>query len=183
MQNNIIWEGLNDESIENCNVLTNDDGYEVNSTISVCLEDNICNIEYHLKTNKNWESQYCKITNCYGIENKTLELQRLPGNKWMINGSEEAEYNGFDGLDISVTPFTNTLIVNRRQLREEESINMRIIYIDPLKMQCEPIAVRYTKLSESEFEYENLTSGFNVVLDVDDDGLVINYPRLFKMLQ
>lgn len=23
MQNNIIWEGINDESLENCNVLTN----------------------------------------------------------------------------------------------------------------------------------------------------------------
>lgn len=45
MQNNIIWEGINDESLENCNVLTNNNGYQANSTVPVVEEENADNIE------------------------------------------------------------------------------------------------------------------------------------------
>lgn len=182
MQNNIIWEGLNDDSLENCNVLTNKDGIEANSTVSLLEGDYVCNIEYFVKTNRHWESQYCRITNCHEEGNQTVELQRLPGDKWMINGAEDPAYEGFDGIDISITPFTNTFIINRKQLNEEESIQMRIIYIEPLKMELQPIDVIYTKLTEREFEYQNLTTGYNVVLDVDEEGLVTCYPGYFKML-
>lgn len=137
MQNNIIWEGLNNESIENCNVLTNDNGYEAGSIISMCQNDEIYTINYQLQINKYWESQYCKITRCNG-ENKALELRRLPGNHWLINGSEDSRFTGFDGLDIAITPFTNTLVINRRQMHEEESLQLRIIYIEPVEMVCQP---------------------------------------------
>jgi len=40
MQNNIIWEGINDESLENCNVLTNNNGCQANSTVPVAEEEN-----------------------------------------------------------------------------------------------------------------------------------------------
>ena len=182
MQNNIIWEGINDESVENCNVLTNEDGMEANATVSLLQDDYVCNIEYFVKINRQWESRYLKIVNCHEEGNKELELQRLPGNKWMVNGKEDAAYEGFDGIYISVTPFTNTFIINRKKLQEEESIKMRIIYIEPLEMRTEPIEVVYTKLTEREFEYQNLTTGYNVVLDVDENGLVTNYPGYFKML-
>ncbi len=45
MQNNIIWEGINDESLENCNVLTNNNGCQANSTVPVAEEENADNIE------------------------------------------------------------------------------------------------------------------------------------------
>ena len=182
MQNNIIWEGIHDESLENCNVLTNERGYETTSLVSLVEEDYVCNIEYHLTMNKKWESQTCKITNCHEEGNKTLELERLADNKWLINGKEAGEFDGFHGIDISITPFTNTLIINRKQLKEEESINLNIIYIEPLKMVYSPIEVVYTKLTDREFEYQNLTTGYNVVLDVNENGLVTNYPGYFKML-
>lgn len=182
MQNNIIWEGINDETLENCNVLTNNGGYEATSTVSMVEEYYVCNIEYELKTNEHWESQHCKITNCHEEGHKTLELQRLSGDKWVINGKEDPNFEGFNGIDISITPFTNTLIINRRQLREKESIQMKIIYIEPLKMVCSPIEVIYTKLSDKQFEYQNLTTGYNVVLDVDDEGFVTCYPGYFRML-
>lgn len=183
MQNNIIWEGLNDESIENCNVLTNTDGLESESIVSVSTDEYICNIEYSLIINQRWESQYCRIRNCLEEGDKCLELKRLSGNKWLINGEEDTRFDGFDGIDISVTPFTNTLIINRRQLQEEESIKMRIIYIEPIEMVCQPIEVLYTKLSSKEYEYHNLTTGYHVVLDVNEGGFVTYYPGFFKMLQ
>lgn len=182
MQNNIIWEGHNYNSVENCNILTNDNGYEAAATISVCLDDCVCNVEYIIRINQNWESEYCKITNRIEGGAKTLELQRNSGDKWLVNGVLEKKFEGYDGIDISITPFANTLAINRKKLQEEESIEMRIIYIDVIKMKCEPIAVRYTRLSESEVEYENLTNEYNVVLDVDENGFIKNYPGFFKQL-
>lgn len=183
MQNNIIWEGYNSESLENCNVLTKDDGVQVNSTISLSLKDKICDVEYFIQADKNWRSQYCKILNY--DENrtvKTLELERMKNNRWKINGEHNPAFDGFDAIDVSVTPFTNSLIINRKSMEQEESFELKMIYIDALKLACQPIDVRYTKLSDREYEYENRTTGYNVVLDVDENGFVDNYPRMFKKI-
>lgn len=182
MQNNIIWKGRNDESLENCNVLTNDEGFEVNSTVSITLDETICDIGYFIQTGKNWKSRYCKITSCEDENTKTLELRRLPENRWEINGKHDRAFDGCDAIDISITPFPNTLIINRKAMEQEESFEVKMIYIDAIKMECEPIDARYTKLTDREYEYENLTTGFNVVLDVDEEGFVVNYPGFFKKI-
>lgn len=182
MQNNIIWEGENNETLENCNVTANDEGFQIESTVSVTLEDGICDIEYFIQTGKNWKSSYCKVTNLCDEAAKTMELRRLKDNHWEINGKHEPSFDGFDAIDISLTPFTNTLIINRKALEHEESFEVKMILIDALEMTCHPVNARYTRLTEGEYEYENLTNGYNVVLDVDEYGFVTNYPGCFMRI-
>lgn len=179
----MIWEGLNAESLENCNLITNYNGIKAESTISLCLNDTLCHIEYYISLNQNWECQYCKIIICRDDGRCTIELKRLPGDQWSLNGKPEKKYDRCEGIDISITPFTNSFIINREKLPEGSSIALQVIYIDAIKMECEPINVRYTKLSPKEFEYENLTTGFNAVLDIDENGFVTFYPSYFKMLK
>ncbi len=41
---------------------------------------------------------------------------------------------------------------------------------------------RYTKLDERLFRFETADGGFSADLPLDEDGLVIDYPTLFKRL-
>jgi len=86
-------------------------------------------------------------------------------------------------VDISATPFTNTLPIRRLQLQLGESAEIQVVYLAVPEMQinCEP--QRYTCLEVNPaggvYKFESLTSVFVAKLPVDADGLVLDYPQLF----
>lgn len=45
--------------------------------------------------------------------------------------------------------------------------------------QLKRVAQKYTKLSDSEYLYENVPNDFEAKIQVDEFGLVVDYPMLF----
>jgi uncharacterized protein len=43
-----------------------------------------------------------------------------------------------------------------------------------------PVQQKYTRLSPTNYKYENVPNDFESVIAVDDLGLVVEYPGLFK---
>ncbi|MDF2515648.1 MAG: hypothetical protein K0R59_944 [Sphingobacterium sp.] len=85
-------------------------------------------------------------------------------------------------IDISLTPFTNTLPINNLQLKIGDSKEIDIIYIDLINNQITPVRQRYTRTDFNEYLYENIVSDFTVHIQVDENGLVLNYPGLFEKI-
>jgi hypothetical protein len=54
-----------------------------------------------------------------------------------------------------------------------------VIYFDLLAQQVKPVHQRYTCRSETEYHYENVPNDFEATLQVDELGLVVDYPSLF----
>jgi len=90
-----------------------------------------------------------------------------------------SNFNECADIDISLTPFTNTLPINRLNLSEGSSKEINVIYIDLPKAQCKPVKQRYTNLGNGFYKYENLDSGFTSSIEVDENGYVINYPGIW----
>ena len=93
---------------------------------------------------------------------------------------------GLDGCidaDISATLFTNTLPIRRLGLRTGESIDLKVAYVAAPGLGVEPDGQRYTCPKEGElYRYESLESDFMADLRVDADGLVLDYPGLFRRI-
>jgi hypothetical protein len=99
------------------------------------------------------------------------------------------ELEGCVDVDISATPFTNTLPIRRLGLEPGESAELRVAYVDVPELAVGPARQRYEYLEERaggglyRFEappIEALPSGFTAQIPVDVDGLVIDYPGLFR---
>jgi hypothetical protein len=54
-----------------------------------------------------------------------------------------------------------------------------VIYCDILKRQIKPVHQKYTCLSNTKYRYENVPNDFEVTIEVDESGLVVDYPSLF----
>ena len=93
---------------------------------------------------------------------------------------------GLDGaidVDISATPFTNTLPIRRLQLAPGDSAEIRTAYIHLPDLEIVRDPQRYTCLEPlRRYRYESLDSDFVREIEVDADGLVVTYPGLFKRL-
>jgi hypothetical protein len=102
----------------------------------------------------------------------TNDGQRLPGLDDAID------------LDLSATAFTNTLPVRRLKLSRGQSETIVVAYIDVPELTIERAEQRYTCLESdadrARYLFESLrddeTVGYSAELELDGDGLVIDYP-------
>lgn len=179
MQTNLLWTGRKYYSLENCLVKIGTIGSEITSTIIGRYKEKIYKVEYRIKANQNWETVLLEINSWH---NDLTQLIRLEGDgkgNWMSNGQKSEQFNGCIDVDISLTPFTNTLPVNRLNLRQNQTQEIQVIYCDLFEQQIKSVCQKYTCLSSTEYHYENVPNDFEAITQVDESGFVIDYPSLF----
>jgi uncharacterized protein len=106
------------------------------------------------------------------------------GNWFDRHDKPLSEFAGCIDVDISATPFTNTLPIRRLQWQVGQVETLRMVYILVPNLLVSVMRQRYTCLEKTAhgatFRYENVDDDFTAVLTVDSDGLVRNYPGLFE---
>lgn len=89
-------------------------------------------------------------------------------------------------VDIGITPATNTLPIKRLKLKAQERKEITVAYI-PLPDQIDGDFLpqraeqRYTYLTpDRRYRYEGLFRAFTAELEIDEAGLVRDYPDTFR---
>jgi Putative glycolipid-binding len=112
----------------------------------------------------------------------TTELVSDGAGNW-TDGSATAQphlANAID-VDISITPFINTLPVRRLDLRNGQSQEILVVYIQLPNITIATDRQRYTCLEAGRrYRYESVDSDFIREIEFDAHGLVTDYPGLFR---
>ncbi|MEI2274537.1 putative glycolipid-binding domain-containing protein [Sphingobacterium sp. ML3W] len=177
----VLWQGVAFHSLEYFNIQENDDHYVVASKIIGSYRKKIYSIYYQLIINKQWEIEEFLIDSEVNRTKNILTGKKTDIN-WEINHFDNPSFRGFQYIDISLTPFTNTLPINNLQLKIGDSKEIDIIYIDLINSDITPVRQRYTRTHLYEYLYENIVSDFTARIQVDENGLVLNYPGLFEKI-
>ncbi len=119
-----------------------------------------------------------------GVDGKSVELASDGAGRWRDGrGALLPELDGATDVDVSVTPFTNTLPIRRLDLEEGQTADIRAAYVSLPDLEVTIDPQRYTCLKRHKrYRYESLDSTFVRELDVDADGLVVTYPGLFRRM-
>jgi hypothetical protein len=179
MQTNLLWTGREYYSLENCLVKVTAAGSEIISTIIGHYQEAIYKVEYLIKTNQNWETVFLEIKSQHSNQTQLMRFEGDGKGNWMSNGKKADQFNGCIDVDISLTPFTNTLPIRRLNLGQNQTQEIRVIYCDLLERRIKSVQQRYTCLSNTKYRYENVPNDFEVTIEVDESGLVVDYPSLF----
>jgi uncharacterized protein len=83
-------------------------------------------------------------------------------------------------VDISATPFTNTLPIRRLKLRDGESREITAVYFLVPQLKVSLDRQRYTRLDARHYRYESVDSDFRRDIEIDGKGIVVSYPGLFR---
>jgi hypothetical protein len=180
MQASLLWTGREYYSLENCLITSNDFGNEINSTIVGLYQNKIYTAEYHIQTDNNWLTNSLKLN--YQINNKQcrLELERNVNNEWILNNKSMDEFDDCLYVDISITPFTNTLPVNSLGLSSNEQQKIKVIYINVFVEQVRAVEQMYQRLPNTRYLYQNVPNNFEAEIEFDEFGFVVDYPYLFE---
>ena len=180
----VRWTGWNREGLEHCLFLRGREG--------LCLEGLViggsgaftCAARYKVQTDEALRT--CDVVVSF-VGGPDLWLVANGKGHW-INGRTGATIEGLTGcidVDIAATPATNTLPILRLGLAVGESADLVAAYLpltDGLGAANEPLPARqrYTRLCKDRYRYESLTSGFISEIDVDQYGVVKDYPGAFR---
>ncbi len=118
-----------------------------------------------------------------GVQGRSLALQTDGRGHWRDGrGRTLDELDGCLDIDIWPTPFTNGFPIRRQPLRLGERREFLVAWVDGVDLGAvKPQRQAYTRLAERRYLFESLDgSGFSAELPVDADGLVLDYPGLFR---
>ena len=96
------------------------------------------------------------------------------------DGAALPELSGCLDVDISATPFTNTLPIRRLGERLHERTGIQAVYIPVPALALERADQAYTCLAAGRYLYEGPVGAFQAELEVDPEGIVVRYPPLFR---
>jgi uncharacterized protein len=137
---------------------------------------------YQIRCDGSWRLQHALIE-LVG-DHRKVALTSDGHGKWTdACGIPLPALDGAIDLDFSASPFTNTLPIRRLQLAKGNSAEIRAVYVHfpDLAVMSDP--QRYTCLEPLRaYRYESLDSDFVRDIQVDQNGLVVSYPGLFKRL-
>ncbi len=182
MKIEVLWEQLQHRGLEHL-VLHQGRLIEADGLAVGILESAPYRIQYRIVCDAAWNAQSLIARNL--LAGKGFALTR-EGHEWFDEQHHTIEVlHGCLDVDIMVTPFTNTLPIKRLNLAAGQSQEISVVYVQVPELGISKFGQKYTCISRDKgggiFKYESLKSGFTADLSIDEDGLVVDYPGIFKL--
>ena len=184
MEREVMWLPWEEPGIEHLRLVTSDRGIVANGLVIGLEAGRPFRIGYEIRCDSRWRVREVRAA-APDSERPVLELLADGKGRWKRRGGEPVpELDGCIDVDISATPFTNTLPIRRLGLEPGESEELAVTYIRVPELLVGAERQRYGCLdargSGGLYRFEALPGGFTAELPVDADGLVLDYPGLFR---
>jgi uncharacterized protein len=137
---------------------------------------------YRLTWDRAWRLSAAELTAVTRHGTRSLLLHTDGQGHWRhSDGRTIDELDGCIDIDIWPTPFTNSFPVRRAPMAIGARSEFRMAWISAPELTVQPKAQAYTRLAERLYRFDSLDgSGFTADLPVDEDGIVLDYPGLFR---
>lgn len=136
-------------------------------------------LRYIWTLDPNWRTRTVRIEHMNG-DDRWLTIERVGPAAWRVDKHSAPHLDGCDELDLSATPFCNSLAI--RRLRGDGELTAA--YINASDMSVAPSRQRYERIDARNWRYRDLgiAHGFTAALQLDRDGMVERYEGLFEAL-
>jgi hypothetical protein len=142
-------------------------------------------LNYRLAWDESWRLRHAELVVATERSTQSLSLQTDGQGRWRhADGRALGELDGCMDVDIWPTPFTNSFPIRREPMAVGERRQFRMAWIFGPALTVHPQPQAYTRLAHRLYLFENLDgSGFRAELPVDEDGIVLDYPDLFRRVK
>ncbi|HLZ62404.1 MAG TPA: putative glycolipid-binding domain-containing protein [Ktedonosporobacter sp.] len=186
MESHLWWAPLRETGLEQLDLMENEMGVVADSLV-LGVEQAPFRLWYQVRADSKWNVRECHLQ-VGGEKGRVVHLYSDGMGHW--NDGDGEAYANLDGcldVDITVTPFTNTLPIRRLLLAPGQSADLLVAYISVPDLSVRAAQQRYTCLSRTAsgglYRYEGLESGFTADLRVDAQGLVVDYPGIWRRVE
>jgi len=172
----VLWQRRDVPGLEHATLLQ--DGHEVwlEGTVVASVNETPLRVEYSVLCGPDWATRTVRVASTFATAARELVLTRDRAGRWWRDNEEVSAIAGCVDVDLSVTPSTNTLPIRRLGLAPGDGRDVTAAWIRIPELAIEPLPQRYVRIGERRYRYESRGGAFVAELDVDDEGIVIDYP-------
>ncbi|GHA48546.1 hypothetical protein GCM10007103_31810 [Salinimicrobium marinum] len=178
----ISWKGIEtgNQTIENLSLKENSKNITVTSLVKGIRNNHSISFNYLLKITNDWKVESLRIQSL--LETRPdIKLRSDLNGKWFNEDDKHLKHlQDCIDIDISVTPFTNSLPINRLKDKLRIRTELTVLYFDVINWEFKSVKQYYTKIKDGVYLYENASSSFKAKIFTDKEGIVLNYPNLFE---
>jgi uncharacterized protein len=176
----VRWHDWSGKGIEHLVLHEGSDEIIAEAAILGAAGEEVFAARYRILCDKSWRIRKADIARIG--TGHTLELASDGAGTWVDReGVPLPQLAGAIDIDISITPFTNTLPIRRLRLQTGQSQEILVVYVQLPGLAVTTDRQRYTCLEpDRRYRYEALDGDFTREIEVDGHGLVVTYPGLFR---
>lgn len=186
MDRTVMWMQWNNLGMEQLHIQNNYGGNNADGVVVGIKDGKPFRTHYQIDTDQDWQVRQLKIESLDADHKALLLRSDREGRWWRNDDTVLTTLDGCVDVDLSATPFTNTLAIRRLSLKPGEVCELSVVYVAIPEMEVRAVPQRYTCLEINSqggiYRYEGLLRNFVVDLLVDRDGLVIEYPNAFRRI-
>jgi len=179
------WQDWSGEGLEHLVFGEDRDGVRADSFVIGQADGPPFAATYHVFCDTKWRTRVVDVVlrRDNPWQRSSLYLVANGEGRWEQEPSGEhlPQLNGAIDIDITATPFTNTLPIRRLGLKAGQSADIMVAYIDIPSLTVTADPQRYTCLEPMRrYRFESQGGDFVREIEVDEHGLVVLYPGLFR---
>jgi uncharacterized protein len=165
---------------EYCSVYQEAERWFVSGVAVFSNDSEACRLEYLIECNADWETSAARVSGWVGERAIDIEIGVEPDRRWLLNGIEQPTVHGCTDVDLNFSPSTNLLPIRRLNLSIGQHAQVNAAWLRFPGFELERLEQIYRRIDETTYRYESNGGAFVAELDVDQFGLVINYPELWE---
>lgn len=183
MERQLMWSHLETPGMEHLRVVTGPRGIVADGVVLGVESGLAFRLRYEVRCDPQWRVR--QVETELVNDGRNLKLSSDGEGRWFDeSGRAVPALDGCLDVDITATPFTNTLPIRRLTLKRGEAAGIKVAYIMIPELRVAPDEQRYTCVEADDtcgrYKFEQRSSGFTAVIRVDAEGLVGEYPGLFR---
>jgi uncharacterized protein len=173
----VNWLLVADSGSERADLWRESDGWTIEGTVKAFVEE-LIRVTYIVRCSPDWVTRAVAVNETRQDGERSFELVADDDRRWWMGGEPVPVLEGCVDVDLGVTPSTNTLPIRRLGLEVGETAEIDAAWIRFPDLDVVRASQRYTRLADRRYLYQSNT--FQAELDVDDLGLVVTYPGIWK---
>jgi hypothetical protein len=186
-ERSIFWQPWQGQGMEHLRLTFHEDHIVAHGDVMAIAGSSPFRLRYKIKCDSGWHTRKLdlEVHDLHGCRERHVKADGQ-GNWRDAEHGELTELAGCLDVDISATPFTNTLALRRLDLQQGENASLTVAYVKLPELTFRPVSQRYSCNWRAPtgciVTYEGLFRGFKADLALDADGLVIDYPETFRRI-
>ncbi len=176
----ILWRRLDRPGHDACRLERNDTAWQIDGAAAFRMEDGrVAQLHYRVRCDRHWHTQWGTVRGWVGERAIDMAIARGPRG-WTLNDAPVTDLAHCADLDLGFTPATNLLPLRRLKLQDGEAAEAPAAWVDVAEGGLQLLEQRYERISATRCAYAAPRFQFSAELALSPEGLVLDYPGLWR---
>lgn len=169
----VRWATWNHDHLDTTTIRWENEGFTVAGVVTSER------IEYVVRLSAAWQVRQFILFR--DLEEPDLWLATDGSGRWgEMNGAHRIELDGCYDIHLACAPFTHSLPIRRLPLLTGHTAELPVVDVNPDTLEVSAVNHRYTRSGDRTWQHTVEGSARTVEFEVDQYGLVLDYPDGFR---